>query len=487
MHTSDGILNWRILGLSDSDYVNWHTAVEGTLIPGGAGSGKSSTVGKQLAHGLLRTPNSGALILTAKSEETENWISYAEACGRSKDLIVFSEKSGHVMDPLFYEWSRKGRGSADVENIVDFFDTLVALGENEKPGQGHDPFWSRGNSQTIRNSLKLLELAKAAISIPNIDRVIKSLPARPEEVEDADWRKNSYCAQLVESIKARAESLTDEQWSDLEFATLHLLKRWPAFDERPRSSLEMTWSGMADKFLFNPFNRIFCSGKCSVTPEMTMLDGKIILVDFPLLEYGFETARMIQVMIKLTFQRAWLRRRISESPNPVFCWQDEFQYLISRRDNFFQQTCRGSRVAVICLTQNLLNLSEQLGEDRPGSKTLSFVGNLGLKIFLQQNDIETCTYAADQIGKEWKFIDGYNAGGDQHHTHTGISGSKHLAHIVEPVEFTKLLKPHSDNPYAEGIVYLSGKPFQATRSNACPEGRNYLRVLFSRDEQKGES
>ena len=68
----------------------------------------------------------------------------------------------------------------------------------------------------------------------------------------------------------------------------------------------MTWSGMADKFLFNPFNRLFSSGKCSFTPEMTMEEGKIIISDFPLLEHGHETGRTINVILKLIFQRAWL-------------------------------------------------------------------------------------------------------------------------------------------------------------------------------------
>jgi hypothetical protein len=475
MTPNNAVLNRKVQAFSDSDYATWHTMVEGTFIAGGPGSGKSSSVGKQLSYGLMSTPNSGALILTAKAEETENQIRYAEACGRGKDVVVFNEKSGHTFDPLHYEWSRPGRGAGDVENVVDFFGTLVALGDNEKSSQGPDPFWSRGNEQTIRNCLKLLDLAGEPVSIPNIDRVIKSLPSRPEEIEDERWQNESYCAKLIGSIKARTDSLTPDQWSDLDFATLHLLKRWPAFDERPRSSLEMTWSGMADKFLFNPFNRIFCSGTCSITPEMTTHDGKIIIADFPLLEYGFETARLIQCMIKLTFQRAWLRRKLSESPNPVYLWQDEFQYFVTRRDNFFQQTCRGSRVAVICLTQNILNLSEQLGEPQPGSKTKSFLGNLGLKIFLQQNDIETCNYAADQIGKEYRYLDSYNAGGGGQQMHAGVGGSKQLTHILEPVEFTRLVRPDSSNPFAEAIIYQSGKAFNANH------GRNYLRVAFSRD------
>jgi hypothetical protein len=463
-------LNWRLVAVSETDFILVRDAVEGIFICGAPGSGKSSNVGKQHAIGLLSAPHSGALILTAKAEETAVWQQYAKDCGREDDLIVFNEKSGHTFDPIAYEWYREGRGAGDNENLIDFFSTLVSLGKKEV-GQGHDPFWERGNEQLMRNVIKLLDLASEPISIVSIDRCIKSLPTAPDMHEDETWQQESYCAQLIDSIKARKDSLTPEQWSDLDFATQFIFKKWPAFDERPRSSLEMTWSGMADKFLFNPFNRIFCSGKCTITPEMTTHDAKIIIVDFPLLEYGFETARLMQVIIKLTFQRAWLRRNLADSGNLVFLWQDEFQYFVTRRDNFFQQTCRGSRVAVICLTQNILNLAEELGEQQPGSKTKSFLGNLGLKIFLQQNDIETCNYASDQIGREYRFIEGYSGTATLDHHNAGISGSRQLTHVIEPIEFTRLLKPNSSNPLAEAIVYASGRTFNASKTAEHPAGR----------------
>jgi hypothetical protein len=311
----------------------------------------------------------------------------------------------------------------------------------------------------MRNVIKLLDLAGERISIANIDRVIKSLPTRPAEYEEEGWQKESYCAQVVAAIRARKDTLTPDQWSDLGFATQYIFNRWPGFDERPRSSLEMTWSGMADKFLFNPFYRLFCGGKCTFTPEDTTHRGKIVICDFPLLEYGHETGRLINVILKLIFQRAWLRRRLSESPNAVFLWQDEFQYFVTRRDNFFQQTYRGSRVAVVCLTQNILNLSEELGEDQPGSKIKSFLGNLGLKIFHQQNETETLQYAADQIGKHYRYLDNFNAGSsDNNHSHSGVGGSQQLVHIVEPIEFTRLVKPDSGNPLAQAICYQSARP-----------------------------
>ena len=481
MAKRDTILDRTILSISEKDELRLRDLVEGTLITGAPGSGKSSTSGKQLAYGLLRTPNSGGLVLTAKAEETQNWIAYAKACGREQDLIVFNAESGHSFDPLHYEWTRPGRGAGDLESIIDFFSTLVSIGKKEV-GQGHDPFWERGNEQLMRNVIKLLELAGERISIANIDRVIKSLPTRPEMVEHAAWQTSSFCAEIIKSIQARKATLTKDQWSDLDFALLYTCSKWPAFDDRPRSSLEMTWAGMADKFLFNPFHRLFCGGTCSFTPEMTTHEGKIVICDFPMLEYGHETGRLINIILKLIFQRAWLRRKLEESPNPVFLWQDEFQYFVTRRDNFFQQTCRGSRAAVVCLTQNILNLSEELGEDQPGSKTKSFCGNLAIKIAHQQNEPDTAAFMADIIGKEYRYLDSYHAGSAANQPpHASFGGAQQLVHIVEPVEFSRLMKPDAQNPYAQAIVYQSGKPFNVTQTERNPKGRNYLAVLFSRE------
>jgi hypothetical protein len=105
MRTQDHILDRPILSLSESDELRLRDLVEGTLITGAPGSGKSSTSGKQLAFGLLRTPGMGGLVLTAKAEETQNWIAYAKACGREGDLIIFNAESGHNFDPLHYEWT----------------------------------------------------------------------------------------------------------------------------------------------------------------------------------------------------------------------------------------------------------------------------------------------------------------------------------------------------------------------------------------------
>jgi hypothetical protein len=64
---------------------------------------------------------------------------------------------------------------------------------------------------------------------------------------------------------------------------------------------------------------------------------------------------------------------------------------------------------------------------------------------------------------------------------TSVGGSLQLVHIVDPIEFTRLVTPDAVNPYAQAIVYMSGKTFNATKTEQNPKGRNFLSVLFSRE------
>jgi hypothetical protein len=44
---------------------------------------------------------------------------------------------------------------------------------------------------------------------------------------------------------------------------------------------------------------------------------------------------------------------------------------------------------------------------------------------------------ADIIGKEYRYLDSYNAGGgDNSPDHASVGGSQQLVHIIEPIEFT---------------------------------------------------
>lgn len=483
MTSQPDILDQPILSLSDTDHLSVRDLVAGgTLITGGLGSGKSSTSGKQLCCGLMRA-GFGALICPVKVEDTDNVLAYAEACGREKDVILFNESSGLAFDPLAYEWSRPGRGRGDVENVIEYFSTLLAAGGTNH-GVTTERFWELAASQAMRHAIKLIQLAGQPLSIVNIHHAIRSFPTHPGEHDEEGWIERSYTASLINAIRTRKETLSEAQWQDLEVATEFVFSRWPSYDEKPRGSIEMTFAGMADRFLFSPFREMFSSGTYSFTPEQATHEHKIIIVDFPVLQYGRDTARLIQTLVKLTFQRAWLRHQYKPGCcNGAFLFMDEFQMTMHRFENHFVQVCRGSAIAVIAMTQSILNLAEEMGEAQPGSKTKAFLNNLSIKIAHCSICPDTCTYLADVIGKEYRYIDSFSAGGGtgQSPAHTSVGGAQQLVYVVEPSEFSRLAKPDGRSPYAAAIVYRGGEIFNTTKTPQNPKGRNYLPVLFSRE------
>src|SRR5882724_7847933 len=277
MQTITDILDMPILSLSESDHLTARSFVQGgTLIVGDPGSGKSSTSSKQIICAFMRA-GFGGLLHTVKSEDTENYLAYARECGRADDVILFNEASSLTFDPLAFEWSQTtGRGSGSIEACIDFFTTLMSIGKPQGGG-GNEKFWELASEQAMRHSIQLIKLAGEPLSIININRAITSFPTHPGQHDEEAWEKNSYTAFLINAIRARKQTFTEHQWRDLEFAADFICIQWAALDERPRSSIVLTFSGLADKFLFHPLRTVFASGTYSFTPEQTTHDRKLII------------------------------------------------------------------------------------------------------------------------------------------------------------------------------------------------------------------
>jgi hypothetical protein len=483
MSPRNDILDRRILSLSEKDHLTLRALIEGgTLITGRLGSGKSSTSGRALAQGFLRA-GLGGLILTVKSDEPDRWVAYAKDTGRSGDLVLFNAASGHTFDPLAYCWTRPGnKGGAYLETIIELFTTLLGIGKQAVKASSEGRYFELAVEELMRAVLVLLLLAGEEMSIVSIHNIITSLPIRPDQIEQADWQ-TSAAGRLVSKIKERIHTFTPSQREDLENAVHFTLYTWPNEDPRTRSNVLSTWSGMASKFIYDPLRSLFCSGKFSFTPEQTTHEHKIVVVAIPVLEHGMQASRLAQVLVKLVFQRAWLRHQyVPGCCHGAFLFQDEFPFLMHKHENYFHSVCRSSAIAAVCLTPNICNIAaDEFGETTPGSRTKGFLGNLSVKIFHSQTDTETCQYAADLIGKEYRYLDSYHAGAGNGQMHTNVGGTQHLAHILEPVELTRLLSPDGDNPYAEAIVHVGGTTFKSTQTERNPKGQNYLRVFFSRD------
>lgn len=83
-----------------------------------------------------------------------------------------------------------------------------------------------------------------------------------------------------------------------------------------------------------------------------------------------------------------------------------------------------------------------------------------------RNEPDTATFMADIIGREFRYIPNYGSSlGENHHSQASVGGSQQLVHIVEPVEFTRLLGKSAGASHRVSVETL-----QRNKDRAEPEG-----------------
>jgi hypothetical protein len=219
----------------------------------------------------------------------------------------------------------------------------------------------------------------------------------------------------------------------------------------------------------------------NVTPE-AMEEGRVVFADLPIAEFG-PLGKLIQGILRHSFQLGIQRREIRRSPRPVFFFADEFQAFVSSYDNLFQSTCRSARVASVYLSQNVPNIVAALGGGQKGKAECdSLFGNLNLKVFNANSDPVTNEYAANLIGRTRQFfMNGGASNNPEDWTSTllgfGASStnggfSEAMEYEVQPSEFANLRTGgRQHGRQIDALVFRSGRPFQDT-------GRNWRYATF---------
>lgn len=213
-----------------------------------------------------------------------------------------------------------------------------------------------------------------------------------------------------------------------------------------------------------------------------------------------EEGIVAQQLFKLMFQRAVESRNGLAGEfrdRPVFLYADEAQYFVSNYDDTFLSTCRGSKCAVVYLTQSLPTYYAQLGKEKSDAVD-GFVGKFSSKVFHLNACPRTNTYASDLIGKGLKLHKNHshtvssgtqsNRGGNQNSINQGYNrsegsnessgASEHIGYFLEPVYFATALKTGAplNNFHVTAVWFKAGANF----AEAMPEtNSNTLLVAFS--------
>lgn len=467
-------------------------SLEGTLITGATGSGKSSGAGKHIAHAML-SGGYGMCILCAKKDEKKRWMRYIQEVTpeRMNDVVIFDKSSGLCFNFLQYETERKGEGAADILNAVE---ALMSLNEQNRVylsggGGGKDErFWDMALKRFCSKGIGTLLLAGEEVSISNLRRLASNCfkGDEPEQYRRLDimssddgidpikrkqalqeleeWIDSNYFLQVLLNISNNPQSGSEE---DIEMVMNYWLREFPKVGEKTSSIILESFMGIVEPFLNRGILRDqFASGLSpELMPEAIYQSGKIVIVDFSIKE--FKVAGIYAATIyKTTFQVAMERRDVETevNPRPVGLWIDEYQQFCTHKtDSQFQATARSSWVATVYITQNINNIYYVMGNEQPEAKTKSLLGNLNLKYFASNDNYDTNIWASNMIGKH--MIDFENLS-INHKNELSKSKNQQMYYRVTPEQFTVLKTGRKANNYiVETIVFKAGKTWGRDKQN----------------------
>lgn len=436
-------------------------SVEGCLVTGGLGSGKTSGFGNFMAGHYLKH-GFGFLVLTAKESEKKLWENYCRKYGREKDLIIFSPDSGHYYNFFDEEIRRNDVGGGIAHNIADVLKNVIKTGSQESQ-ESDKAFWDSTLHQLLVNAVELCLLTKNH-KFEHVYQIIQSAPRSHQQILNPEWQKSSKCFRLIKHVAEHLQNVdvTDENnkiQRRIENVENFFLDSWVNLSEKTRSIVETMFFSFGSRYMRDPLRDLF-SKETTVRPEDTF-KGKIIVIDLPVLIYD-DIGRDAQVLWKYLFQRAAQRRTIKNNSRPVCLWIDEFQMFINpEKDVQFQSIAREYRVCSVYITQNLPNFYLNAGGGDKGKvRFKALAGNLATKFFLANSDTETNEYASELIGKTWQWTS--NTGqtiGEKISTSSGQSET--LTNLVEPSDFTKLNTGGAKNKFLVGAyVHRQGQTFK---------------------------
>ena len=473
-------LDASLMSLDGVENITLVRALCGIFITGQTGSGKSTSSATHVAEAMLRA-GFGGLVLSVK-DEREQWTRLCRDTNRLKDLVVFDASSQWRFNPIDHEVNRRGKGAGQTENILHLLMTLVETSSRQNgrgDGREDSAYWRNACRQLLRNTIDLAILAYGRVTVPDLYQLIISAPTSPQMVRSNDWRENSACFKALNLADRREKS--ERQARDFSLVADFFLVEFPSLSEKTRSVIVSTFTSLIDCLHRGILRDLFCTDS-NITPE-AIEDGKIVLVDIPLKEYG-QVGLLANVIWKISMQKSIERRDFCRSARPVFLWADEGHHYLHSEDSLFQSTCRSSRVASVLITQNIPNLDVALGGGDLGrAQAESLLANFGTLMFHCNTCGRTNEFASGLAGRTLQMFSSgnlSNSTADWPMAAIGMGGigqtsggySESYEFEIQPAALTRLRTGGPANRWcADAIVFKSGDLFQST-------GRIYLPVSF---------
>jgi type IV secretory pathway TraG/TraD family ATPase VirD4 len=424
-------------------------AVQGVLIMGENGSGKTSGSGKLFAHKYLQN-GFGGLVLCFKNEEADLWRSYLKAAGREADGRFFGVEESFRFN--FMDYEAKSSGLDFVENLISLLIDVASIKRRAETSSPEAVYWREQKQMLLRNAITLLLLAGEPIKLRTLHKMIVTAPKDKAQVFSPDWKRSSFLFKLLEQAEQKSNHTEWEPTRD------YWLEERPYLSDKTRATIDSDFTGMFDPLSRGKIGELFAT-TTNLTPD-DIFDGKVIVVNIPVATYR-EIGQYAALIWAQLFQRA-VDRRTYAPPHtrPVFLWEDEAHHFTIDQDAIFQTTCRSKGICTVRLSQNLPNFLDAYGPHGK-HKVDTLIGNHVTKVFHRNGDPVTNEWAAKVIAKETTYKHSISTTGSINQPF-GLNSQTSVSEIEEdscpPKEFIALKNGDRTNTFiVEGILFQSGR------------------------------
>lgn len=268
-----------------------------------------------------------------------------------------------------------------MQDMIDYSTQTLTTASNE-------PFFPIGAGREGRMAMTIVKAAKGTCSIADLYEFCTSMPATVEERDSPDFRRRCCGKWLEEAYRNAPDD------PDVNLAADYVLGEWCRMSAKTSTGIQAHLMNVLEKFMYGTVRELVAGGTTNVTPDDVM-NGKIVVVDMPILKYR-QPGQFVQMVWKLLTQRAVLGRKVTADTLPVCIWADEAQlHALPQVDSMTQAVARSQRLIQVAITQNLPLLISTL---KSREDALSWLANLQNKFIFGNGCMDTCHWASQLIG-----------------------------------------------------------------------------------------
>jgi hypothetical protein len=462
------------LPLTASDSIPEEMFFNHVLVMGQSGSGKSSGPMDAIIRYLMARraggKNWGLFFTTVKPGDVHAALAYARAAGREGDVRLWGPET--PFDFLMFDLTGPG---ASPQRAARNLAVALEMVSRVSKGGNSDPFWAMRAERILLIAITACWLSSGTASLADVQRFVTSLPATPDQANDAAWLAGSFCAQALRAAMNRKPG------RDLDMVADFVGTEWPNLNPRTQSPAITSVLNITSQFLIGEMADVVSAGRLDVTPD-DVLAGKIVIPTFPMLTFGAPgPGQWAQAIFKTLLQQRAQAREVTPETIPAAIVADEAHYsLVASADLMALTTCRGAKLAHICAAQGVPGCVAMLGGDgRAHAEFQGWAAQFQHKVFCS-NTGETNDWASGLCGTHKEVLFSGNVSAEPYNPFDELLGGKPQASggfsenvqpAFPPHLFGRLRTGTAVNAYeVEALVHASGRRFA--------NGKPYLLASF---------